>query len=58
MHPRFLEHQLQASKQNLGLETIDLMYLHNAYESQSHSIDLKTFHDRLSRAFEFYETKR
>lgn len=33
MHPKFLAHQLEASKKNLGLETIDLMYLHNAYES-------------------------
>lgn len=27
MHPDFLEHQFQASQTNLGLETIDLMYL-------------------------------
>ena len=34
------------------------MYLHNAFESQSHSVDLQGFYDRLARAFEFYETKR
>jgi len=27
MHPNFLDHQLQASKKNLGLNTIDLVYL-------------------------------
>ena len=32
MHPNFLDHQLKASKKNLGLETIDLMYLHNSFE--------------------------
>jgi diketogulonate reductase-like aldo/keto reductase len=59
MHPKFLEHQLQASRDNLGLETIDLMYLHNAYESQSHVlVDLDAFYDRLAKAFEFYEAKR
>jgi aryl-alcohol dehydrogenase-like predicted oxidoreductase len=57
MHPRFLEHQLHASRKNIGVETIDLMYLHNAYESQSHVLpDLDAFYDRLAKAFEFYET--
>jgi len=57
MHPKFLEHQLAASQKNIGVETIDLMYLHNAYESQSHVLpDLDSFYDRLAKAFEFYET--
>mmetsp|Transcript_16556 Transcript_16556/g.28162 ORF Transcript_16556/g.28162 Transcript_16556/m.28162 type:complete len:326 (+) Transcript_16556:177-1154(+) len=59
MHPRFLEHQLEASKRNLGLQTIDLMYLHNAYESQANFLgDDQVFMDKLARAFEFYEGKR
>ena len=59
MHPAYLAHQLEATKQNLGLETIDLMYLHNAFESQSHVVkDLDHFYDRLAKAFEFYETAR
>jgi len=59
MHPRFLEHQLKASQANLGLKTIDLMYLHNAYESQSHfSKTDQEFFDKLAKAFEFYEGKR
>jgi len=32
MHPNYLKHQLEASRHNLGLETIDLVYLHNSYE--------------------------
>ena len=58
MHPAFLEHQLAASQNNLGLRTIDLMYLHNAYESQSHFLSEEVFFDRLAQAFEFYESKR
>ncbi|MGH8013246.1 MAG: aldo/keto reductase, partial [Candidatus Binataceae bacterium] len=29
MTPRFLEHMLETSRANLGLETIDIYYLHN-----------------------------
>ena len=59
MHPSYLNHQLQASQKNLGLKTIDLMYLHNAYESWSHfSPDIDSFYDKLAQSFEFYESKR
>lgn len=58
MHPKFLEHQLETSKKNLGLECIDLMYLHNAFESQSHFNSQDQFESKLSKAFEFYESKR
>ena len=58
MHPSFLEHQLAASQRNLGLKTIDLMYLHNSYESQAHFINDEAYFDKLAKAFEFYETKR
>ena len=34
------------------------MYLHNAYESQSHFMTDEQFFDRLAKAFEFYESKR
>lgn len=34
MHPAFLEQQLQSSLRHLGLETVDLMYIHNPAESQ------------------------
>ena len=35
MHPKFLEHEFNQSKANLGVETIDLMQLQNSYEKQS-----------------------
>lgn len=35
------------------------MYLHNAYESQSHVLpDLEAFYDRLAKSFEFFESQR
>ena len=58
MHPSYLEHQLKASQENLGLKTIDLMYLHNAFESQAHFLSETEFMDKLAKAFEFYESRR
>jgi hypothetical protein len=59
MHPNFLEQQFQQSRANLGLETIDLMYLHNAFEQQAASLSsTEVFMDKLRDAFEFYEGKR
>ena len=53
----YLEDQLERSLKNLGLECIDLMYLHNAVEghlemSKSDSLE------NLKKVFEFYESKR
>jgi len=58
MHPAFLQQQFEQSKSNLGLKTIDLMYLHNAYESQALVLGSDDqFFDRLKKAFEFFESK-
>ena len=59
IHPNYLKHQLEASKKNLGLKTIDLMYLHNAFEQQSHFLETnEQFMQKLAKAFEFYEERR
>ena len=58
MHPSFLDHQLQSSLKNLNLQTIDLMYIHNAYESWSHFVTEEQFLEKLAKTFEFYESKR
>jgi len=58
MSPRYLNHQLNKSLENLGLETIDLMYLHNAPESQLPAVGRQEFMKRLQLAFEFYEKAR
>jgi aryl-alcohol dehydrogenase-like predicted oxidoreductase len=58
MAPAYLEDQLNRSLTNLGLETVDLMYLHNAAESQIPAVGRNTFMQRLEAAFEFYEQAR
>jgi len=58
MAPAYLEDQLNQSLANLGLQTLDLMYLHNAAESQIPEIGRELFMKRLKLAFEFYEQAR
>ena len=52
--PGYLEDQVERSRANLGLETIDLYYLHNI-ESQRAAVDARTFRTRLVRAIEVLE---
>ncbi|HEV8524167.1 MAG TPA: aldo/keto reductase [Terriglobales bacterium] len=54
MAPRYLEDQLERSRRNLRLETIDVFYVHNP-ESQLASVDRATFRKRLKQAFEMLE---
>jgi aryl-alcohol dehydrogenase-like predicted oxidoreductase len=58
MAPAYLEDQINRSLQNLGIETLDLMYLHNAAESQLPAVGFERFMQRLAQAFEFYEKAR
>lgn len=58
MAPGFLNDQLNISLANLGVKTLDLMYLHNAAESQLPEVGRVEFMRRLKLAFEFYETAR
>lgn len=55
MTPRFLVDQLDRSRANLGLATIDVYYLHNP-ETQLGHVDRTTFRVRLRAAFEALET--
>ncbi len=48
--PRFLRYCLAKSRQNLGLRTIDLYYLHNP-EQQLAAIDREEFRRRMTAAF-------
>jgi aryl-alcohol dehydrogenase-like predicted oxidoreductase len=52
--PGFLRHQLEASLENLGVDSVDVYYLHNP-ESQLGAIDRKTFRSRLREAFRCLE---
>ncbi|MEM1958852.1 MAG: aldo/keto reductase [Candidatus Nitrosocaldus sp.] len=54
----YLEDQLKRSIKNLGLECIDLIYLHNAAEEQLPDLGRDMFMKMLKEAFEFYEAKR
>jgi aryl-alcohol dehydrogenase-like predicted oxidoreductase len=54
MAPRFLADQIDKSRANLGLDTIDLYYLHNP-ESQLEAVDRGEFTRRLRAAFETFE---
>lgn len=58
MSPSYLDNQLQRSLDNLGVQTLDLMYLHNAAESQIPDDGKELFMARLLKAFQFYEQAR
>jgi len=54
----YLQDQLNRSLKNLGLECIDLMYIHNAAEGQLQDISKEEFMKNLRDVFEFYEKQR
>jgi aryl-alcohol dehydrogenase-like predicted oxidoreductase len=54
MAPRYLEHQLNQSLQNLSLDAIDVYYIHNP-EGQLGGISAEQFASRIHAAFEFLE---
>nr|AIF06498.1 aldo/keto reductase [uncultured marine thaumarchaeote KM3_193_A03] len=53
----YLNDQLERSLKNLGLDCIDLMYLHNSVEGQAH-LPREQFLKNLKDVFDFYEKKR
>src|SRR5215469_12805656 len=55
MAPRFIADQLERSRRNLGVETIDVYYLHNP-ETQLSEVPREMFNARLRQAFEFLES--
>ena len=55
IHTAFLENQLEQSLTNMNLDTLDLYYLHNAYEMQGPNNTDNVVMDRLAAAFEFLE---
>ena len=55
MSPRFLEDQLNCSLRNLGVECIDVYYLHNP-ETQLGEVPREEFNRRVRAAFEFLES--
>jgi len=58
MTPSYLSDQLDRSLRNLGLNCIDLMYLHNAIEGQIKDVSKEKFLENLKSVFKLYEQKR
>ena len=58
MNPNYISRCIDKSLSNLHLSTIDLVYIHNAYESWHQDVDSKTFFEMLAKVFEIYETYR
>ena len=56
MTPNYLENQLNQSLENLGLETIDIYFIHNP-ETQLSEISKQDFLKRMLAAFQFLETQ-
>ena len=54
--PRFLAYQLAKSRANLGLQAIDIYYVHNP-EEQLLAVDRATFHARVRAAFALLEER-
>ena len=52
--PAYLDHQIDRSRENLGVATIDLYYLHNP-EQQLDAVTPEDFQQRIRRAFETLE---
>ena len=50
MSPKYMENQIEASRKNLGVETIDLYYIHNP-ETQLSEVSRDEFYRRLEAAF-------
>ena len=57
MTPRYLAHQVAQSLRNMGLETVDVYYVHNP-ESQLQAVAREEFDRRLRAAFEQLERER
>jgi aryl-alcohol dehydrogenase-like predicted oxidoreductase len=54
MAPAFLTHQIEQSRANLGVDTIDVYYLHNP-ETQLGFVARDAFEERIRRAFALLE---
>src|SRR5919202_5006826 len=58
MNPGYIEICIDKSLTNMHLSTIDLMYIHNAFESWHEDIDKEEFMEMLGKVFEVYEKYR
>ena len=54
MSPKYLENQIDVSRHNLGIDTLDIYYLHNP-ETQSSNVTREEFDRRMHAAFSALE---
>ena len=55
LNPNYIERCIDKSLTNMHLSTIDLVYIHNAFESWNEDISREQFMQMLSKVFEVYE---
>jgi aryl-alcohol dehydrogenase-like predicted oxidoreductase len=58
LNPDYLERCIDKSLLNMHLDTIDLVYIHNAFESWYEDVSRDEFMHMLERVFEIYEKYR
>ena len=58
LNPAYIEKCIERSRFNLKLDTLDLIYIHNAFESWNQDVSKNKFFDMLSKVFEVYEKFR
>ncbi len=58
MNPNYISKCIDKSLCNMGINTIDLIYIHNSFESWHNIVDRSTYHEMLSRVFQLYEDFR
>lgn len=58
MNPNYISNCIDRSLCNMGLNSIDLVYIHNSFESWFDQVDRSTFFEMLARVFEVYEKYR
>ncbi|HEX7142741.1 MAG TPA: aldo/keto reductase [Nitrososphaeraceae archaeon] len=58
LNPAYIEKCIERSRFNLKLDTLDLVYIHNAFESWNQDVSKNKFFDMLSKVFEIYEQFR
>jgi aryl-alcohol dehydrogenase-like predicted oxidoreductase len=58
MNPNYISRCIDKSLCNMGINTIDLIYIHNSFESWYNVVDRSTYHEMLSRVFQLYEDFR
>lgn len=58
MHPSYISRCIDKSLCNMGINTIDLIYIHNSFESWHNIVDRPKYYEMLSRVFQLYEEYR